>query len=145
MATAFNNIFSIARIEAILTDKNRYASHFHSHNGVRCHDYSLAYFWFQKATDKFDSPEPRTPKELQAVIHHFFFEDISGDNVDSYRKDAEKIIWQYFLRTGKICSCVIRDVNNELSFTLWYGQEDVARYEGKKETLYHPQYIICQL
>lgn len=153
MATAFNSVFSASTIDAIRKDKKSYAKFTFANNFVRVHNYSLAFEYYHRAMmytygDNYvDVCSQKTSKELKAALHAFFFDGINGDNVDSYGKEAEKIIWYFFLRTSEICDCSIRDVNNVLTFSLYNASgNQVALFHGvNANVVWGQEHFICQL
>jgi len=135
---SFKNIFSLANIAYALTDTKSYASRSWTVNGVTPSNYMMCYRTLNAAIEfagvDVDSnfASDYTTKEVQGIVESYF-DQITGDNVESYGKIARKEIWKHFLVTGNVLSAVIRDVNCELTIYLYnYHQAIFAIKNGKK-------------
>lgn len=134
----FKNIFSLANIAYALTDTKSYASRSWTVNGVTPTNYMMCYRTLDAAIEfagvDVDSnfSSDYTAKEVQEMVENYF-DQVTGDNVESYGKIARKEIWAHFLNTGRVLSAVIKDVNCELTIYLYnYHQPVLAIKNGKK-------------
>ena len=134
----FKNIFSLANIAYALTDTKSYASRSWTVNGVTPSNYMMCYRTLDAAIEfagvDVDSnfASDYTTKEVQVMVENYF-DQITGDNVESYREIARKEIWKHFTKTGNVLRAVIKDVNCELTIYLYnYHQVIFAIKNGKK-------------
>ncbi len=124
----FKNIFSLANIAYALTDTKSYASRSWTVNGVTPTNYMMCYRTLNAAIEfagvDVDSnfASDYTTKEVQVMVENYF-DQITGDNVESYGKIARKEIWKHFLKTGRVLCAVIRDVNYVLTVNYYDGRE----------------------
>jgi len=124
----FKNIFSLANIAYALTDTKSYASRSWTVNGVTPTNYMMCYRTLNAAIEFADVDvdsnfaSDYTTKEVQVMVENYF-DQITGDNVESYGKIARKEIWKHFLKTGRVLCAVIRDVNYVLTVNYYDGRE----------------------
>ena len=126
--TRFNSVFSLSNISAALTDSKVYASRTWVVNHVTPSNYMMCYHTLNAAIEfagvDVDSnfASDYTKKEVREMVENYF-NQVTGDNVESYGKIARKEIWKHFLKTGRVLCAVIRDVNYVLTVNYYDGRE----------------------
>lgn len=135
----FNSVFSLSNIAATFTDGHTYPASTWVVNGVTPTNYMMCYRTIDAAIEfsgvEVDSnfAANYTPTQIQSMCEKYVSQ-VSGDNVESYAREARKEIWKHFLETGNVLRAVIRDANSKITVYLYKNHQAVCMIKNGEKT-----------